>query len=186
MSAKKIFQLAKDHNMSSKAMLRLLNDDLKISVKSHFSTASQEMIDAVGKKLSAMPPVVPPETKPKSEKDNIPEKAAMPEEVIFFSPSKCHDIAYKKETYFANTFKIKEQAKSITFADYEFRTSDPEKIAWIKKCKSFTIRSRPAYPNGKIRIVTEEQLAKLKAEKMPQVESVKSAVGMGGMQSIAG
>ena len=180
MVANRISDLAKEHDMSSKAMLRMINE-LGFPQKSHLSKTTQEMIDAVGRKLDVTSMVEEPEAvsretiklEPvKDTKDN--EATKTQEKVIFFSPSKGHNIAFKKETYFGNTVKIKEQAKSISFADYEYRTSDPEEIAWIKKSKSFTLRTT-IYPQGKIRIVTEEQLAKLKIARMPRVKPIKTA-----------
>lgn len=173
MLKEKFYEVAKRLGVKTPEAKRILAE-LGFEVKSNFTRISDEAINALmvaldGRAMRAEPEIKPQET-PAA---NLDQEPSAPEEVIFFSPSKNHDIAYKKETYFPGTPKIMEQAQSIRFEDYEYRTSDLEKIEFIKKQRSFTVRST-SYPKGKIRIVTEAELARLKIGRQPKVTEVKS------------
>jgi hypothetical protein len=157
MPGKKIYELAQEHNLSIPAIKSMLAD-AGFTVTSHMAKATPEMIKAVEDKLDQRGEAIKPE--PPQDMDDKP--VTKTQEVIFFSTSRCHDIAFKKEEYFGNTNKIKEPARSIRFED-----------AFIKNTKSFKVRST-SYPHGKIRIVNENELAKLKAARMPRATEVKS------------
>jgi hypothetical protein len=160
MPGKKIYELAQEYNLSIPAIKSMLAD-AGFTVTSHMAKATPEMIKAVGDKLGQRNEAIKPEPPPDVERKLVTKT----QEVIFFSTSRCHDIAFKKEEYFGNTNKIKEPARSIRFEEFEYRTSDPE--------ESFKVRST-SYPHGKIRIVNENELAKLKAARMPRATEVKS------------
>jgi hypothetical protein len=83
-------------------------------------------------------------------------------EVIFFSPSRCHMISYKPETRYPDG-RLNTRPVMIEFDDFEYRTSNPDIIRHIKSCDSF--KNNPP----KVVIVTEAQLAKLKAARTPEV-----------------
>jgi hypothetical protein len=172
MPGKKIYELAQEHNLSIPAIKSMLAE-AGFTVTSHMAKATPEMIKAVEDKLGS--PTVSRETEPRKMVGMLMDDKPVTktQEVIFFSTSRCHDIAFKKEEYFGNTNKIKEPARSIRFEEFEYRTSDPEEIAFIKNTKSFKVRST-SYPHGKIRIVNENELAKLKAARMPRATEVKS------------
>lgn len=177
----KVHELAKKHGKKPEEIKKIIRD-LGFTIKDHHMTVvSEEIEKAVVAKLRPQPEVNLLSQSPVKE---IEKAVKQPEpittvassdngEVIFFSPSRCHDIAYKKETYFGASAKIKTPAKSIRFDDYEYRTSDPEEIAHIKSTRSFTVRSKD-YPNGKIRIVTEDQLRVLKQARAPRMTGTKA------------
>lgn len=175
MLREKFYEVAKRLGVKTTEAKQILAE-LGFEVKSNFTKISDEAINALMVALDARAEVkdVPePATKPLDVRADQKVDGNVAEEVIFFSPSRCHDIAYKKEVYFPGTPKIKDAAQSIRFDDYEYRTSDPEKIAHIKSTRSFKVRST-SYPKGKIRIVTEGDLAKLKIARQPKVTEVKS------------
>jgi len=175
MQGKKVYELARECDMDTAKMKRILRE-VGFPVLTHMKTLSAEAIEAVLAKLNSQAEPSETKTEPQKTVDVEMEKKnddSAFDEVIYFSPSRSHDIAYKKETYFANSSKIKDPAQSIKFNDYEYRTSDPEKIEFIKNTRSFKIRST-SYPHGKIRIVTEEQLAKLRTARRPRVTEIKS------------
>lgn len=183
MPKEKFYEVVKRLGVKTPEAKQILAE-LGFEVKSNFTQMSDEMINALMVALDARAEVKDaPEPKPERaigvKKDTVDRKMQgmqlgdKPEEVIFFSPSRCHDIAYKKEVYFPGTPKIRDAAQSIRFDDYEYRTSDPEKIEFIKSTRSFKVRST-SYPDGKIRIVTEEKLARLKIARQPKVTEIKS------------
>jgi hypothetical protein len=89
-------------------------------------------------------------------------------EVIFFSPSRCHMISYKAETRYPDG-RIKDRPQMIEFDDFEYRTSDPDIIKFIKNCDSF--KNNPP----KIVIVTQDQLLKLRAARTPEVVDAQTS-----------
>ncbi len=166
--------------MKPTEMVSLIKD-LGLTIGNHMSKVSNEMEKAVLLKLDSQTEEIEkkagiPFDKPVPEKEvekTIPENGdGAPGMVIFFSTSRNHDIAYKKEEYFGSSSKIKTRAKSLTFEDFSYRTSDPGEIAHIKSARSFNVRSKD-YPNGKVRIVTEAELAKLRYARMPRMTTAK-------------
>jgi hypothetical protein len=96
-----------------------------------------------------------------------PKQDTKQKEVIFFSTSRCHMISYKPEEFWPNG-KVKTPAKMIEFDDYAYRTDDPKIIAHIMDQASF--KNNPP----KVRIVTEEQLEKLRHARQPEVVEARS------------
>lgn len=88
-------------------------------------------------------------------------------ETIFFSTSRRHMITYKKETKFPDG-SIKDPVQMIQFDEWEYRTIDPNIINHIKAQRSFT--NNPP----KVRIVTEDELIKLRMARMPLVTEAKT------------
>lgn len=169
-----IFELAKKHEKKSGEIVELLRK-LGFTVKNHMAVVSDEMEKGVIANLYPEPIVdTSVKSEPLAETPTKSEEITEPNNgvVIFFSPSRCHDIAFKKETYFGASAKIKTPARSITFDDYEYRTSDPDEITHIKASRSFNVRSKD-YPNGKIRIVTEDELRMLRQAKAPRMTGAK-------------
>ena len=167
--------------MKAGKMVSLIKD-LGFTIGNHMSKVSDEIEKAVLLKLDSQTAEIEkkagiPFDKPASKKEEakpIPENGeGAPGMVIFFSTSRNHDIAYKKEEYFGSSSKIKTRAKSLTFEDFGYRTSDPGEITHIKSTRSFKVRSKD-YPNGKVRVVTEAELAKLRYARMPRMTSAKA------------
>ena len=172
-----VLELAKRQGMKAGEMVSLIKD-LGFTIGNHMSKVSDEMEKAVMLKLDTQTEEIEkkagiPIDKPAPEKEAVKVDGSDNGEVVFFSPSRCHDIAFKKETYFGASAKIKTPAKSIRFDDYEYRTNDPDEIAHIKSTRSFTVRSKD-YPKGKIRIVNEDQLRVLKQARSPRMTGTKA------------
>ena len=179
MLREKFWEVARRLGVKTIVAKKILADSGFI-VKSNFTQMSDEMINtlmvALDAQAEAKDKPEPEPTKPLDVEVSQKVDGDIVEEVIFFSPSRCHDIAYKKEVYFPGTPKIKDAAQSIRFDDYEYRTSDPEEIEFIKSTRSFKVRST-SYPKGKIRIVTEGELGRLKMARQPKVTGIKSTGG---------
>lgn len=177
-----IFKLAKECGVPTGKMKQILTG-MGVSFKSHLEKLDDKTVEAVRAKLKPEPPKEEVQIASQSPVEEIEKAVKQPEpittvassgngEVIFFSTSRSHNIAYKREEYFGVTSKIKTPAKSIQFEEYGFRTSDPAEIEFIKAQKSFRVRSKD-YPNGKVRIVTEDELARLRQDRMPRMTSTK-------------
>lgn len=176
-----VLHLAKKHGIKPKEMVSLIKD-LGFTIGNHMSKVSDEMEKAVMLKLDSQTEEIEknagiPIDKPAPEKEpakTIPDNGdGEPDEVIFFSTSRNHNIAYKKEEYFGASAKIRTPARSIQFEEFGYRTSDPEVIDFIKAQRSFTVRSKD-YPQGKVRIVTEAELARLRYARMPRMTTAKA------------